>query len=512
MSKIRSALISVSDKENIITILRILKKLNVKIISSGGTFKKIKNLGYKCIEVSEYTNFKEILGGRVKTLHPKIHAGILIDRNNKVHRKDLITNDYSEIDLVIANFYPFKDIIKDKASHNKIIENIDIGGPTMVRAAAKNYKHVTVITSKYQYIDLVNELLKNKGSTTLNFRKRMAQDAFTETGLYDSLISNYFNKLSKNNLPDRKLIYGKKLSNLRYGENPHQKAAVYITDDNEKNIEQLSGKELSFNNYNDIYSALIISNSINKNFTSVIIKHGNPCGVSVSKSKLTSYKCALSCDPVSAFGGIVSFNFKVNKSLALEVKKKFLEVIVAKDFDKNALSILKKKKNLRIIKSKNFKSSNYININSNMNNLLIQTPDTKTFNKKHFKIVSKIKPNRELMKNLIFAFNVSRFVKSNAIVLAKDLSTVGIGTGQSSRLDSCEIAINKMNKISGNLENLCAASDAFFPFVDGVEKLVQSGVKAIIQPSGSIKDKEIINFANKMGVALVFSKTRHFKH
>ena len=512
MSKIRSALISVSDKENIVTVLKILKKFNIKIISSGGTFKKIKNLGYKCVEVSEYTNFKEILGGRVKTLHPKIHAGILVDRNNKIHRKDLYINDYPEIDLVIVNFYPFKNVIKDNSSHKKIIENIDIGGPTMVRAAAKNYRYVTVITSKNQYIDLVNELLKNKGSTSLNFRKKMAQDAFIETGFYDGLISNYFIKLSKYNLPDKKLILGKKLKNLRYGENPHQRAAVYITNENEKNIEQLSGKELSYNNYNDIYSALIISNSINKSFTSVIIKHGNPCGISINKNKLTSYKYALSCDPVSAFGGIVYFNFKVNKDLALELRKRFYEVIIAKDFDKDALTILKKKKNLRIIKYKNIKILNHFNINSNMNNLLIQTPDTETLNKENFKIVSKIKPSRELMKNLIFAFEVSRFVKSNAIVLAKNLSTVGIGTGQSSRLDSCEIAINKMKKISNDTENLCAASDAFFPFVDGVERLVQSGVKAIIQPSGSIRDKEIINFANKTGIVLVFSKTRHFKH
>ena len=346
MSKIRSALISVSDKENIVTVLKILKKFNIKIISSGGTFKKIKNLGYKCVEVSEYTNFKEILGGRVKTLHPKIHAGILVDRNNKIHRKDLYINDYPEIDLVIVNFYPFKNVIKDNSSHKKIIENIDIGGPTMVRAAAKNYRYVTVITSKNQYIDLVNELLKNKGSTSLNFRKKMAQDAFIETGFYDGLISNYFIKLSKYNLPDKKLILGKKLKNLRYGENPHQRAAVYITNENEKNIEQLSGKELSYNNYNDIYSALIISNSINKSFTSVIIKHGNPCGISINKNKLTSYKYALSCDPVSAFGGIVYFNFKVNKDLALELRKRFYEVIIAKDFDKDALTILKKKKKI----------------------------------------------------------------------------------------------------------------------------------------------------------------------
>ena len=512
MSRIRTALISVSDKSDINIILKVLKKFNITIISSGGTFKKIKKLGYKCIEVSEYTDFKEILSGRVKTLHPKIHAGILADRNNNFHRKDLFQHGYLNIDLVIVNFYPFEKVLKKRANHEKIIENIDIGGPTMVRAAAKNYKYVTVLTLNNQYRDFKEELLKNKGSTTLSFRKRMAESAFIETSCYDASISDYFNKLSKESFPYKKIIFGTKFINLRYGENPHQKAAVYLRDENRNNIEKLTGKDLSFNNYNDVYAALSVSKTINKDFTSVIVKHGNPCGVSISKSKIMSYKSALSCDPISAFGGIVSFNFIVNKKLALELKEKYLEVIIAEDFDKDALLVLKKKENLRLIRSKNVELSNYIDINNCNNNLLFQSPDLEVFNKKNFKVVSKIRPSKEIMQNLIFAFNVCRFVKSNAIVLTKDLTTVGIGSGQSSRVDSCEIAINKMKKLSINMQNLCAASDAFFPFVDGIEKLVQSGVKAVVQPSGSIRDKEIIKFANKMGVVLVFSKTRHFKH
>ena len=510
MSKIKRALISLSDKQNLKPLLNCLKKYNIKIISSGGTFKAIKKLKFKCIEVSDFTNSPEILDGRVKTLHPKIHAGILNKRKNKIHKQELKKNNFENIDLVIVNFYPFEETLKNTKNHNKIIENIDVGGPTMVRAAAKNYNDVTVITSTDQYEDLINEINFNKGSTTVEFRKKMSKYAFTETAHYDYLISNYFNKLTNDDFPKRKIFSANIIDKLRYGENPHQKSAVYSS--NDLNLNQLSGKQLSYNNLNDIFAALTISKSLPNNCGVVIVKHANPCGVSIKKDQVECYKSALASDPVSAFGGIVSCNFRVNSKLALELNKIFLEVIIANGFDPGALKILKKKKNLRLIDADQFKLSENFKINSHNNAFLIQNEDMVQFKPSDFKIVSKLKPSSSQMKNLIFAFNVCRYVKSNAIVLAHNNSTVGIGSGQPSRLDSCQIAINKMRKFVNPDEDIVAASDAFFPFVDGIEKLVQSGVTAVIQPAGSIRDKEIIKFANETGTILVFSKTRHFRH
>ena len=511
MKKIKSALISVSDKSNLKPLLQILKKNNIKLISSGGTYKIIKKLGFKCIEVSDFTSAKEILGGRVKTLHPKIHAGILNIRKNKSHLKDLKSNNFENIDLVIVNFYPFEKTLNKTRNHNKIIENIDIGGPAMVRAAAKNYNDVTVITSTEQYSDLIEQIKMNNGSTSLKFREKMAQVAFTETSYYDSIITDYFNKFLNLEFPHKKISHGNLIEKLRYGENPHQKSALYSKDKDIK-IKKIHGKSLSYNNYNDIFSALTISKSLPKNKGTVIVKHANPCGVSVLENNFQSYKSALACDPISAFGGIVSCNFKITKSLAFELNKIFLEVIVANGFDENALKILKTKKNLRLIDATNFSLSETLRLNFINNSILIQSDDKQIFSQKNFKIVSKIKPTKTQLKDLIFAFNICRYVKSNAIVLASNRSTVGIGSGQSSRLDSCQIAINKMKKFKKHNDEIVAASDAFFPFVDGIEKLVQAGVSAVIQPAGSIRDKEIIRFANATNTILVFSKTRHFRH
>ena len=511
MKKIKSALISVSDKSNLKPVLQTLKKNNIKIISSGGTFKKIKKLKFKCLEVSEFTGSNEILGGRVKTLHPKIHAGILNKRNDKSHQNDLRINNFENIDLVIVNFYPFCQTIKKTNNHNKIIENIDIGGPTMVRAAAKNFNDVTIITSPNQYSELISQLKSYKGSTTLEFRKKMSQEAFSETAYYDSVISNYFSKISKIHFPQKKIIHGNLIEKLRYGENPHQESAIYSEGSNLQ-INKIHGKKLSYNNYNDIFSALEISKSLPKNTGTVIVKHANPCGVSVHRNNLNSYKAALACDPISAFGGIVSCNFKVTKPVALELNKIFLEVVIANGFDKSSLKILEAKKNLRLIDASNYLLNRIMKLNSANHSILVQTEDRQIFSKKNFKVVSKKKPNKSQFDNLIFAFNICRYVKSNAIVLASNKSTVGIGSGQPSRLDSCKIAIDKMNKFIKTNNEIVAASDAFFPFVDGIEKLIQSGVSAVIQPMGSIKDKEIIKFANATGSVLVFSKTRHFKH
>jgi len=511
MKKIKTALISVSDKKNLKPLLKVLKKNKVKIISSGGTFKEIKKLKFNCIEVSKFTNSPEILEGRVKTLHPKIHAGILNKRDSKLHSKDLKNNKFENIDLVIVNFYPFENTLKKTTDHRKIIENIDVGGPTMVRSAAKNYKDVTVITSSEQYKELINELDKYEGSTSLNFREKLSRIAFTETAYYDSVISSYFNKVTNTNFPKKKVLHGNLIEKLRYGENPHQESGIYSRK-SEMDIKQIHGKQLSYNNYNDIFAALTISKSLPNDTGTVIVKHANPCGVSIKKNHLESYKSALECDPVSAFGGIVSCNFKITKLLALELSKLFLEVIIANKFDTNALKILKKKKNLRLIDASNYINNDSLKHVSIGNEILIQSEDQKKFTTKDFRIVSKRKPNVKEMKNLIFAFNICRYVKSNAIVLAANESTAGIGSGQPSRLDSCKLAINKMKKFNKLNDNLVAASDAFFPFVDGIEKLVQSGVQAVIQPSGSIRDKEIINFANQTNTALIFSKTRHFRH
>ena len=511
MKKIKTALISVSNKSYLRPLLNSLKKNNIKIISSGGTYKEIKKLKFKCLEVSEFTKSPEILEGRVKTLHPKIHAGILNKRNNKIHIKDLKNNNFENIDLVIVNFYPFEKTLNNSKNHEKIIENIDVGGPTMVRSAAKNYQDVTVITSSDQYNELIDELNRNKGSTSLEFREKLARVAFTETAYYDSVITDYFNK--KNNIifPKRKIFHTNLIETPRYGENPHQKSAIY-SKNNSLKINQIHGKQLSYNNYNDIFSALTISKSLPKNTGTVIVKHANPCGVSINKEHIKSYKLALACDPVSAFGGIVSCNFKISKNLAIELNKLFLEVIISNGFDKEALKLLKKKKNLRLVDATNYSYKEILRLVSSNEEFLVQTEDFNKFSKNDFKVVSKKKPNSKQMRNLIFAFNICRYTKSNAIILARNETTVGIGSGQPSRLDSCQIAIDKMKKFMDSNEEVVAASDAFFPFVDGIEKLVQSGVTAVVQPSGSIRDKEIIKFANETGTILVFSKTRHFRH
>ena len=512
-NKIKKAIISISDKSEIKLVLNTLKKYKVNILSSGGTSKEINKLGFKCTDISEYTKTDEILGGRVKTLHPKLYAGILSKRDNKNHKKELKKNNYEEIDLVIVNFYPFEETLKSTQNHNKLIENIDIGGPTLVRAAAKNYKYTTVLTSPHQYKEFILDLKKNKGSTSLELRKKLSQEAFNSTAYYDSVISEYLNNMNNDYFPQKKTIHGNLVEVLRYGENPHQKSAIY-SKNKDLDILQLSGKKLSYNNYNDIYAALNISRTLPKNNGTVIVKHANPCGVSINKSKIDSYKEALACDPISAFGGIVSCNFKVNKKIALEFNKIFLEVIIALGFDKDSLKILKKRKNLRLIDASKLGEQNLNNITSHFDSLLLQNTDNKIFTKDNFEVVSKIKPTKKILDDLIFAFNVCRNVKSNAIVLTRNSSTVGIGSGQPSRLDSCKIAIEKMKRFQKISENdiIIGASDAFFPFVDGIETLVQNGISAIIQPSGSIRDKEIIKFADKLGIILVFSKTRHFKH
>ena len=513
MRKISQALISVSDKSNLKNLLKTLKRFNIKIISSGGTYTEIKKLGFKCREVSDFTGFQEILDGRVKTLHPKIHAGILNKRNNRSHKSQMKIANFENIDLVVVNFYPFEKTIKKTKDHKKIIENIDIGGPSLVRGAAKNYNDVTVLTNIDQYELFTSELIKNNGSTSLDFREKMSEEAFIQTSSYDAAISDYFIKKTKTEFPKIKVLKANLIEKLRYGENSHQEASIYSFSDT-TGLKQIGGKKLSYNNYNDIFAALNLSKSLPKNLGTVIVKHANPCGVSINKNKASSFGEALRCDPISAFGGIVSCNFKINLKLANELSKIFLEVVIGNGFEKDALNYLIKKKNLRLIDATNLNLESKISLATNFNTALFQTPDNKLFESKNFKVVSKKKPSKKMLEELIFAFNVCRYVKSNAIVLTTGTKTVGIGSGQPSRLDSCKIAIEKMNKFQELTSNdeIIAASDAFFPFVDGIETLVQAGVSAVIQPSGSIRDKEIIKFADQTDTVLVFSKTRHFRH
>ena len=513
--KIKTALISVSDKTDLLIVLKTLNKYKVKVISSGGTYKSIKKLGFDCTEISSYTGFGEMLDGRVKTLHPKIHAGILHDRSNKKHSHEMTKHKFPSIDLIIVNFYPFQKIVTESNNPKKIIENIDIGGPTMVRSAAKNFSNVTIITNKNDYQSLIEEINKNNGKTSLKFRELMSSKAFGLTAYYDAMIANWFNEKLKIEFPERKTIFGKKLQKLRYGEHPHQHSCLYISDYNDKNLgfHQLGGKELSYNNYSDMFASLEILSSIKKQAATVIIKHANPCGVSVNKSPLTSFKNAYACDPLSAFGGIIACNFKINKKIALEINKNFLEVILAKTFDKDALSILKKKKNLRIIDISKFRLKNITNVKNFDGSFLLQSKDKVILNKSKLKYVTKMKPTKKEISEIEFAFNICKHVKSNAIILTNNTSTIGIGAGQPSRLDSCKIASQKAKKFQPTkIKKSIAASDAFFPFADGIKTLIKAGVKIIVQPGGSIRDQEVINEANKAKVKMVFTGIRHFNH
>ena len=511
LKKIKSAIISVSEKANLKHILPILKKFNVKIISSGGTYKKIRSMNYECTEVSNYTGFSEMLGGRVKTLHPKIHAGILNIRKNKKHRNELKKKNIQNIDLVVVDLYPFEKFIKKKHDPKKIVEYIDVGGPTLIRGGAKNYNDVVVIPTTSDYLELVKELKKYKGSTSLKFRKYMSAKAFSFTAYYDSVISNWLNNELKIKFPIKKTLHGELAGNLRYGETPHQQGRLYKTSYN-LGLKKLHGKDLSYNNYNDIYAALNILKSLKKNHGTVIIKHANPCGVSSEKDQFKSFRQAFICDPVSAFGGIVAINSIVSKKLAIELNKTFFEVIISKGFKKNALKILKKRKNLRLIDSSQYDATSTKHYLFFENSFLAQDPNNIFLNKK-LRIVTRRKPSVNQLNSLRFAFKICKFVKSNAIVLANNKSIIGIGSGQPSRLDSCKIACNKaLQFMPEKITNSVDASDAFFPFADGIQELIKVGVKAIIQPGGSINDKRVIDAANKAGIVMAFTGTRHFKH
>lgn len=511
MIKISRAIMSVSDKSGIVELAKFLSERGVEILSTGGTAKTLRENGIKVMDVSEFTGFPEILDGRVKTLHPKIYGGLLAIRDNKEHQKQMKENNLVPIDLIVCNLYPFEATLKRGASHEEIIENIDIGGPTMIRAASKNYKYVCVLVKPEMYREFMEEMERNNGCVSEEFSFRCAREVFRHTSKYDFAISSYFSKKVEGEkaLPDEMDIRLIKVQNLRYGENPHQLAAWYRFSDKEFPRQQFQGKELSFNNLLDMEASYILVNQFSTP-ACVIVKHNNPCGVATGKDIEVAYEKALETDPLSAFGGIIGLNRKVDGALAEKIIERFYEVIIAPEYDEDALDVFKKKENLRVIKSPvdiklkyDFKTLN--------DGFLIQTPDDKEYEK--LEVVTEKAPDDKEMSALKFAWTVCKFVKSNTIVIATEGQTVGIGAGQMSRYDSARVAVMKMrDNFKREIKPLVVASDAFFPFPDSIDVLREAGVSAIIQPGGALKDKDVIETCNKYGIAMVLTGMRHFKH
>ena len=494
----KRALISVYDKFGVLPFAKMLQEQNIEIISTGKTYSFLKESGVNAILLSDYTSFPEVMGGRVKTLHPKIHGGILADRS--VHSEQMQKHEIPALDIVVVNLYPFEDRVKNNSKEEEIIENIDIGGVALLRAAAKNFKHVCVLSDPKDYKDYVVDC-------DLGFRKKMALKAFQTVASYDAAITNWFSK--EQELPDLLAIGAKKRLDFRYGENPHQKAAFYS--DQDFGLKQVQGKELSYNNLLDADAAICLLKEF-KDPTCVIVKHNNPCGVaSCNLGLLDAYLSALDADSLSAFGGIVAFNGEVSEKIAKEISKIFFEVIIAKDISNKALDILASKKNLRVLignldNLSNIAGTNNLQIKSAFGGFLVQEQNNELF--KNFDIVTKKQPTQYQLDQMKFAQKICKHVKSNAIVVAKDYKTFGIGAGQMSRIKSVQIALEQAKKEKG----LVMASDAFFPFADSIEVAAQNGVTAILQPGGSLKDKDVIKAADDLGIAMVFCGTRHFRH
>ena len=508
MNNIKTALISVWDKTGIIDLANFLAKNNIEIISTGGTKKILEENNINVTPVSEVTQQNEVMNGRVKTLHPKIFGGVLADRNNDDHMDDLLGMGGKAIDLVIVNLYPFKSEAIDKnLSLDKAIEYIDIGGPSMLRAAAKNYINVIPLCSPRQYNDFIVSFNSNAGVIDLDKRIAYASTVFKLVSNYNTDISNYF---SKNENSDRILLDLLKVDDLRYGENPHQSASFYLPENVEKDWKQHHGKQLSYNNYYDIETANSIVNEFD-DIACVIIKHSNPCGFSLGKTLNQAYLSAVSTDPISYFGGIVAFNRELDLESAIELNKSFLECIVAPSFSNEALKELKKKKNLRLITISDSDKNKKI-IRSVFNGFLIQDRDVMEENFNEFQVVSKIKPNNDQLKALYLSWNLVKYVKSNAIVFSNNKQLIGVGAGQMSRVDSVKIAINKARNNNLNLKNTVMASDAFFPFIDCIQLAAEEGVSGVIQPGGSIKDEEVLEEVNKQSMFMIITNKRHFNH
>ncbi|MEE8184939.1 MAG: bifunctional phosphoribosylaminoimidazolecarboxamide formyltransferase/IMP cyclohydrolase [Thermodesulfobacteriota bacterium] len=525
MKKVRRAIISVTDKRGIVEFARSLSEMGVEIISTGGTGELLRKNELAVIPISSYTGFPEMLDGRVKTLHPKIHGGILGIRGNKKHKEEMDEHDILPLDMVVVNLYAFEDTIARDCRMEDAIENIDIGGPTMIRAAAKNHTDVSVVTDPSDYKKIIEEMGEYDGNITPETRFYLAKKAFQLTARYDAAVSNYLGAIedgkATGSLPETFTVQFKKIQDLRYGENPHQMAAffgdTFSTREGIACARQIHGKDLSFNNILDINSAIEIIREFHES-AAVIIKHSNPCGAAMSKEgMLDAYLKALSCDRTSAFGGIVGFNRRVDGKTADEMAKLFLEAIIAPAFDEEAMEILKAKKNLRLLEipeSECLPSSGTraggFDLKRVSGGMLVQTVDKESAG--DLKTVTKRGPTEMELEDLLFAWNVCKHVKSNAIVFGKGTQTIGIGAGQMSRIDSTRIAIMKARDAGLDTDGTVMASDAFFPFRDNVDKAAEVGVTAIIQPGGSVRDDEVVSAADEHDMAMVFTGMRHFRH
>lgn len=512
---VKRALISVSDKRGIVDFAKELHKMGIEILSTGGTAKTLTENGIPVVSVSDVTGFPECLDGRVKTLHPAIHGGLLAVRDNEEHMAQLEKLNISPIDLVVINLYPFRETIaKAGVSLEEAIENIDIGGPTMLRAAAKNYQHVAVVIHPKDYDQVLAEL-KQSGEVSRDTKYRLALKVFEHTAHYDALIAQYLREQIQGVLPEVLTLTYEKVQDLRYGENPHQQAVFYKEFGKNTgslvDAEQLHGKELSFNNINDANGAIELLKEYTEP-TAVAVKHTNACGVGSGYDLFDAYHKAYACDPTSIFGGIVAVNRKVDRKTAEEMNKIFLEIIIAPDFEEDALEILKEKKNVRLMKLpaiQSKQSPNAFDMKKIHGGLLIQEIDAPLCNDDEMKVVTQRIPTKKEMEDMLFAWKTVKHIKSNGIVIAKDLQTLGIGPGQVNRIWAVENAIRQANlPVKGSV----LASDAFFPFADCVEAAAKAGITAIIQPGGSLKDEDSIEMANQYGIAMIFTGMRHFKH
>ncbi len=520
------ALLSVSDKTGLIDFARALSARGIELISTGGTSKAIADAGLKVIDVSDLTGFPEMMDGRVKTLHPKVHGGLLAIRENPEHEAAMLAHDIKPIDLLVVNLYPFEATIAKGAAYDECIENIDIGGPAMIRAAAKNHADVAVVVDVADYAPLLAALDANHGATTLALRKTLAQKAYARTAVYDAAISNWFANELGDSAPDYRAMGGSLLEKMRYGENPHQAAGFYKTPEQRFGVStarQVQGKTLSYNNVNDTDAAFECVAEFDPSRTAAvaIIKHANPCGVAEGTSLLEAYEKALRCDPVSAFGGIVALNRKLDAAAAAEIVKIFTEVIIAPDADDEAIALIGAKKNLRLLLTGGLPDprSAGLTLRTVAGGLLVQGRDNAVVDDMELKVVTRRAPSAQELADLTFAFRICKHVKSNAIVYAKQGATVGIGAGQMSRVDSSRIAAWKAAeaaKAAGLSESLAkgavVASDAFFPFADGLLAAAEAGATAVIQPGGSLRDEEVIRAADEAGLAMVLTGHRHFRH
>ena len=527
--KIARALISVSDKARLVDLGRALIARGVEILSTGGTAAALDDAGLPVVDVAQFTGFPEIMDGRVKTLHPRIHGGLLAIRADPSHQAALIANDIAPIDLLIVNLYPFEATLKRGASFDDKIENIDVGGPAMVRGAAKNHQDVVVIVDVADYAELLAELERHDGGTSFAFRRRMAQKAYARTAAYDAAISNWLAEEIGEPAPKWRAFGGvlhQSFGALRYGENPHQSAALYLTADTRPGVataRQAQGKELSYNNINDTDAAYELVAEFDPEATAAvaIIKHANPCGVAVGASLLEAYEKALACDPVSAFGGIVALNRRLDAEAAKKIVEIFTEVIIAPEADDEAIAIVKSKKNLRLMIAGALPDprAKSLTVRSVAGGLLVQDRDSGALDEAALKVVTRRGPTPAELADLKMAWTVAKHVKSNAIVYVKDGSTAGVGAGQMSRIDSARVAALKAldaAKAAGwpepRTKGSVVASDAFFPFADGLLSAIEAGATAVIQPGGSMRDREVIAAADEAGVAMVFTGMRHFRH